>query len=357
MIDPTLPYEPGCKLYRCCENILKEYRDGKNIKTVDGKTGKKVTINGTQIVFCDMATPKGKDKSKANDDVSTEADDSFDAESARLYEDMRDYLAKKGIPREEIAFIHEADTDLKRKQLFADMNAGKVRVLIGSTGKMGVGMNAQRCVTAIHHLDAPWRPGDVEQRDGRAFRQGNLNDEVAKYVYVTTGSFDARLWDILDRKSGFINQIMNGDDVGRNAEDTGDVTLSAAEVKALASGNPMIKESVELADELQKLNGLKRTHDSAVIRARTNLQNDIKSIASLEMSIEARKADLKKRTDTYSEEKFSMQIGGKTFSDRKDAGEALLSAILTNAKTENEYAEIGSFAGFQRRKLQDWKRS
>ncbi|MCI5484369.1 MAG: SNF2-related protein [Clostridiales bacterium] len=347
MIDPTLPYEPGCKLYRCCENILKEYRDGKNIKTVDGKTGKTVTINGTQIVFCDMATPKGKDKSKANDDVSTEVDDSFDAESARLYEDMRDYLAKKGIPREEIAFIHEADTDLKRKQLFADMNAGKVRVLIGSTGKMGVGMNAQRCVTAIHHLDAPWRPGDVEQRDGRAFRQGNLNDEVAKYVYVTTGSFDARLWDILDRKSGFINQIMNGDDVGRNAEDTGDVTLSAAEVKALASGNPMIKESVELADELQKLNSLKRTHDSAVIRARTNLQNDIKAIAALEMSIEARKADLKKRTDTYSEEKFSMQIGGKTFSDRKDAGEALLSAILSKAKTENEYAEIGSFAGFQ----------
>jgi N12 class adenine-specific DNA methylase len=347
MIDPTLPYEPGCKLYRCCENILKEYRDGKNIKTVDGKTGKTVTINGTQIVFCDMATPKGKDKSKANDDVTTEIDDSFDAESARLYEDMRDYLAKKGIPRKEIAFIHEADTDLKRKQLFADMNAGKVRVLIGSTGKMGVGMNAQRCVTAIHHLDAPWRPGDVEQRDGRAFRQGNLNDEVAKYVYVTTGSFDARLWDILDRKSGFINQIMNGDDVGRNAEDTGDVTLSAAEVKALASGNPMIKESVELADELQKLNSLKRAHDSAVIRARTNLQNDIKAIAALEMSIEARKADLKKRTDTYSEEKFSMQIGGKTFSDRKDAGEALLSAILSKAKTENEYAEIGSFAGFQ----------
>lgn len=347
MIDPTLPYEPGCKLYRCCENILKEYRDGKNIKTVDGKTGKKVTINGTQIVFCDMATPKGRDKSKANDDVSTEIDESFDVESARLYEDMRDYLAKKGIPREEIAFIHEADTDLKRKQLFADMNAGKVRVLIGSTGKMGVGMNAQRCVTAIHHLDAPWRPGDVEQRDGRAFRQGNLNDEVAKYVYVTTGSFDARLWDILDRKSGFINQIMNGDDVGRNAEDTGDVTLSAAEVKALASGNPMIKESVELADELQKLNGLKRTHDSAVIRARTNLQNDIKTIAALEMSIEARKADLKKRTDTYSEETFSMQIGGKTFSDRKEAGEALLYAILSKAKTENEYIEIGSFAGFQ----------
>ena len=180
-----------------------------------------------------------------------------------------------------------------------------------------------------------------------AFRQGNLNDEVAKYVYVTTGSFDARLWDILDRKSGFINQIMNGDDVGRNAEDTGDVTLSAAEVKASASGNPMIKESVELYDELQKLNGLKRAYDSSVIRARTNLQNDIRVIAASEMAIDAIKEDIKKRTDTYSDEKFSMQIGGKMFSDRKEAGEALLSAILSKTKAENEFAEIGSFSGFQ----------
>ena len=347
MIDPTLPYEPWCKLYRCCENILKEYKAGKNIKVTDTKTGKKTSIRGTQIVFCDMATPKGADKSKANADVSVSTDDAMDTESARLYEDMRDYLVKNGIPREEIAFIHEATSDAKRKQLFADMNAGKVRVLIGSTGKMGVGMNAQRCVTAIHHLDAPWRPGDVEQRDGRAFRQGNLNEEVAKYVYVTTGSFDARLWDILDRKSGFINQIMNGDDVGRNAEDTGDVTLSAAEVKALASGNPMIKESVELADALQKLNSLKRTHDSAVTRARTKLSEDVKYISLLRMGIEAREADIQKRTDAFSDEKFSMQIGSKTFTDRKNAGEALLSSILYKTKTDGDFAEIGSFAGFK----------
>ena len=343
MIDPSLPYEPGCKLYRCCENILNEYRQSTGMTVETG--GNQTTINGTQIVFCDMATPKGTDKSKANaDTVST--DDTMDLQSARLYEDMRDYLSKNGIPKSQIAFIHEADTDGKRKQLFADMNSGKVRVLIGSTGKMGVGMNAQRCVTAIHHLDAPWRPGDVEQRDGRAFRQGNLNGEVSKYVYVTKGSFDARLWDILDRKSGFINQIMNGDDVGRNAEDTGDVTLSAAEVKALASGNPMIKESVELADELQKLNGLKRTHDSAVTRARTKLLQDTQEIAYLKSAIAARKADIGKRTDTFQEETFSMLVGNKAFTDRKSAGEALLSAILSKCKTDNSFEKIGSFAGF-----------
>lgn len=343
MIDPSLPYEPGCKLYRCCENILNEYRQSTGMTVETG--GNQTTINGTQIVFCDMATPKGTDKSKANaDTVST--DDTMDLQSARLYEDMRDYLSKNGIPKSQIAFIHEADTDGKRKQLFADMNSGKVRVLIGSTGKMGVGMNAQRCVTAIHHLDAPWRPGDVEQRDGRAFRQGNLNGEVSKYVYVTKGSFDARLWDILDRKSGFINQIMNGDDVGRNAEDTGDVTLSAAEVKALASGNPMIKESVELADELQKLNGLKRTRDSAVTRARTKLLQDTQEIAYLKSAIAARKADIGKRTDTFREETFSMLVGNKAFTDRKSAGEALLSAILSKCKTDNSFEKIGSFAGF-----------
>ena len=170
---------------------------------------------GTQIVFLDMATPKGTDKSKADAVTEDTTDEGYDEESARLYDDMRDYLVKKGIPKKEIAFIHEADSDAKRKQLFEDVNNGKVRVLIGSTGKMGVGMNAQKRIVAIHHLDAPWRPGDVEQRDGRAFRQKNMNEEVSKYVYVTRGSFDSRLWDILDRKQYFINQIMNGEDVGR----------------------------------------------------------------------------------------------------------------------------------------------
>ncbi len=342
MIDPSLPYEPGCKILRCCENILEEYRNGNSLEAVDGRTGKKTAYKGTQIVFLDMATPKGKSKTE----TETDTEEAMDTQSAKLYEDMRRELVRGGIPAEEIAFIHEADTDAKRKQLFADMNSGKVRVLLGSTGKMGVGMNAQRCVTAIHHLDAPWRPGDVEQRDGRAFRQGNLNDQVTKYTYVTKGSFDARLWDILDRKQGFINQIMNGDDVGRNAEDTGDVTLSAAEVKAIASGNPLIKESVELTDDISKLNSLKRAHDSETVRARTKHLEDGQRIAQLEDYIRKGQEDLSSRKNGFTEETFAMEIGGKKYTVKKEAGAALMAAIAQKATEQNKFVTVGSFAGF-----------
>ena len=330
MIDPTLPYEPGCKIYKCCENVLEEYKNSKAIK-------------GTQIVFCDMATPKGK--SKNVNDTAENIDDTLDTESARLYDDMRAYLIKQGIPAKEIAFIHEADTDAKKKQLFEDVNEGKVRVLIGSTGKMGVGMNAQKRIVAIHHLDAPWRPGDVEQRDGRAFRQKNMNEEVSKYVYVTTGSFDARLWDILDRKQHFINQIMNGEDVGRTAEDTGEVTLSAAEVKALASGNPLIMEQVQLTSEISKLEDLKKAYNSEVVRAKTKLAEDEQKIATYTTRIERAKIDVKARVDTYSEGKFSMTVGKQTFTDKKDAGVALAAEIL--AKANDEFTTVGKFAGFE----------
>ena len=335
MIDPTLPYEPGCKIYRCCENVLTEYKDSKKVK-------------GTQIIFCDMATPKGKSKT-ANTTENTD-DTEFDVESAKLYDDMRAYLVKKGIPAQEIAFIHEADTDQKKKKLFADVNEGKVRVLIGSTGKMGVGMNAQKRIVAIHHLDAPWRPGDVEQRDGRAFRQGNINEEVSKYTYVTEGSFDARLWDILDRKQHFINQIMNGEDVGRSAEDTGDVTLSAAEVKALASGNPLIEEHVKLTTELQKLENLRLAHNSNITRAKARLAEDEKDIAFHTTFAANLREDIKARVDTYSEGKFSITIGKQTFTDKKDAGTALVSTIKAKA-TEDGFTTIGKFAGFELRAI------
>lgn len=334
MIDPSLPYEPGCKLYRCCDNVLEEYKASNEIK-------------GTQIIFCDMATPKGK--SKTSKTVSEEVDDDvFDTESAQLYDDMRAYLVKRGIPKKEIAFIHEADTDAKKKQLFADVNDGKVRVLIGSTGKMGVGMNAQKRIVAIHHLDAPWRPGDVEQRDGRAFRQKNMNDEVSKYTYVTEGSFDARLWDILDRKQHFIDQIMNGEDVGRSAEDTGEVTLSAAEVKALASGNPMIMEQVQLSTELAKLQDLKRAYNSSITAAKAKLLEDEQRIATLKDSIVKGKQDIKATVDTYSDGKFSMTVGKRKFTEKKDAGKALASEIVSKAK-EGEFTTVGKFAGFELR--------
>ena len=340
MIDPSLPYEPGSKIFRAADNILVEYRDSADIK-------------GTQIVFLDMATPKGSDKSKTEtDENAATSDDGFDEGSAKLYDDMRAYLVKGGIPKKEIAFIHEADSDAKRKQLFEDVNSGKVRVLIGSTGKMGVGMNAQKRVVAIHHLDAPWRPGDVEQRDGRAFRQKNINEEVSKYVYVTKGSFDSRLWDILDRKQHFINQIMNGEDVGRTAEDTGEVTLSAAEVKALASGNPLIEEQTKLTDAIKKLENLLKAYNSSIRLAKTKLSDDEQKIASYTNRISRIREDIKTRVDTYSEGKFSMTVGKQVFTDKKDAGAALAAEILAKA-SKDAYVTVAKFAGFELRVIRE----
>ena len=331
MIDPSLPYEEGCKIYRCADNVIKEYNDSKSIK-------------GTQLIFCDMATPKGS----SNNNATATEDIETDMESAQLYDDLKTRLRQGGIPAKEIAFIHEADTDAKKKKLFEDVNEGKVRVLIGSTGKMGVGMNAQKRIVAIHHLDAPWRPGDVEQRDGRAFRQKNMNDEVSKYTYVTEGSFDARLWDILERKQNFINQVMNGENVGRETEDTGEVTLSAAEVKALASGSPLIMEQVELDTAIKKLESLYRAHISAVRSAKERLSRDKGEIAKLEKQIANGKTDIANRTDTYSDEKFSINVGKTKFTDKKDAGTALMAEATAKA-TADGYTTIGRFAGFDLR--------
>ena len=331
MIDPSLPYEEGCKIYRCADNVVQAYQDSKDIK-------------GTQLIFCDMATPKGK--SKASDTQTEEIE--TDMESARLYDDIKARLMKGGIPAKEIAFIHEADTDAKKKKLFADVNDGKVRVLIGSTGKMGVGMNAQKRIVAIHHLDAPWRPGDVEQRNGRAFRQGNINEEVENFTYVTEGSFDARLWDILDRKQNFINQVMNGENVGRETEDTGEVTLSAAEVKALASGSPLIMEQVQLDTDIKKLESLRRAHRSAVTNALSRMEKDKGRIATLEKMIENGKVDTAARVDTYSEGKFSITIGKQKFTEKKDAGTALMAEATAKAN-EDGYTTIANFAGFELR--------
>ena len=328
MIDASLPYEEGCKIYRCADNVVKAYNDSKAIK-------------GTQIVFLDMATPKGK----SNTETAETDDDSMDMENARLYDDLKARLIKNGIPAKEIAFIHEADTDQKKKKLFADVNEGTVRVLIGSTGKMGVGMNAQKRIVAIHHLDAPWRPGDVEQRNGRAYRQGNINAEVENFTYVTEGSFDARLWDILERKQNFINQVMNGESVGRETEDTGEVTLSAAEVKALASGSPLILEQVQLDTDIKKLESLYRAHLSAVRAARERLVTDKGQIELLERMIDLGKSDMLSIKDTYSEGKFSITVGKQKFTEKKDAGVALMAEATAKA-VDSGYTTIGSFAGF-----------
>ena len=333
MIDPSLPYEENGKIYQCANYVAQEYKESKKIK-------------GTQIIFLDMGIPKGKSN---NAKAAAEEADATPDEGAQVYEDLKARLVKLGIPANEIAFIHDADSakdkQAARQKIFNEMNDGTIRVLIGSTGKMGVGMNAQKRVVAIHHLDAPWRPGDVEQRDGRAFRQGNINEEVSKYVYITKGSFDTRLWDILDRKSGFIGQIMNGDNVGREAEDLGEVTLSAAQIKALASDNPLIMEQVELEATIKKLENQYMAHQQSKAQARKKLQEAKQAKAEAEARAAGARKDIRHRTEASTDDKFSITVGKKSFTDKKEAGKALMAEAMAKA-TEEGYTKIGTFAGF-----------
>ena len=275
MIDPSLPYEEGCKIMRCADNAIQIYKETENIK-------------GTQLIFCDLATPKGRAKNGAD----TAAEDG-ETESISVYDDIKNRLMAGGIPAEEIAFIHDANNENKRKALFDAMNEGRVRILIGSTGKMGVGMNAQKRMAAIHHLDAPWRPGDIEQREGRGLRQGNINDEVGIYVYVTKKTFDSRMWDNLQRKASFIHQIMAGDLTAREAEGDGDFALSAAEIKAISSGDPLIMEQFEVAAEVTRLESLERAHNKAVSEAKSRIKEAEKQLINAEQNLKKTKADIK----------------------------------------------------------------
>ena len=333
MIDPSLPYEENGKIYQCANYVAQEYKESKKTK-------------GTQIIFLDMGTPKGKSN---NAKAAAEEAAATPDEGAQVYEDLKARLVKLGIPANEIAFIHDADSardpQAARQKIFDQMNDGTIRVLIGSTNKMGVGMNAQKRVVAIHHLDAPWRPGDVEQRDGRAFRQKNMNEEVSKYVYITKGSFDTRLWDILDRKSGFIGQIMNGENVGRDAEDIGEVTLSAAQIKALASDNPLIMEQVELEATIKKLENQYMAHQQSKAQARKKLQEAKQAKAEAEARAAGARKDIKHRTEASTDDKFSITVRNKTFTDKKEAGKALMVEATAKA-TEEGYTKIGTFAGF-----------
>ena len=330
MIDPSLPYEDGNKIMKCADNVLKIWKETKANK-------------GTQLIFCDLSTPKGS----ANTETTTETTE--DAEDISIYDDIRNVLIGAGVPAKEIAFIHDANTNEKKAKLFKDVNEGTVRVLIGSTGKMGVGMNAQKRIVALHHLDAPWRPGDIEQREGRALRQGNMNEEVGMYVYVTKQTFDSRMWDNLQRKASFIHQVMAGDLTARESEGDGDFALSAAEIKAISSGNPLIMEQFEVAAELSKLENLERAHAKEVADAKRRIEKAKTEIASDNLTIERLRADIAVRQDT-SGDKFRIKIGGKTFTERKAAGEALIAEakkrlkIVRDAETTEE---IGSFAGFK----------
>ena len=338
VMDHSLPYEPDGKIMKCAEKVAQIWKE-----TADRK--------GTQIIFCDYSTPKaggiGKGAATELEQAEAALEAKEDAEAVTIYRDMKNILTGMGIPADEIAFIHDAKNVEQRNQLFDAVRKGKVRVLMGSTGKMGVGMNAQDRVAALHHLDAPQRPGDVEQREGRALRQGNMNDEVGVYVYVTKNTFDARSWDILQRKWTFIVQLQSGDFTGNSFEGDSDV-LSAAEIKAIASGNPLIQEQFELTADIARLEGLERAHRRETFAAQDRLRAARAAIAADTESVRRLKADIAARRDT-SGKRFSVTLDGRTLTERKAAGTELVrlsKKFLNPGKSPEATKKIGTFAGF-----------
>ncbi len=308
LIDPTIPDDSCSKLNLAIENILRIWE-----KTAESK--------GTQIVFCDISTPK---KFAFN-----------------VYDDMRRKLYELGIPMEEMAFIHEADTNVKKKVLFHKVNSGQVRVIFGSTEKLGTGANIQKHLVALHHIDAPWRPRDVQQREGRILRQGNTNKTVSIYRYVTAGTFDAYTWQTLEVKARFIAQVMTDSVVPRTAEDIEGMVLNYAEVKALASGNPLIKEKLKVDMEIKRLETLKSQYMSEKYRLKSEITRITANIEGYSGKIERLQKDLE-RLDIPSE--FRITINGRVFADRTDAGYEIIA--LSRRVRAGASLLIGSYAGF-----------
>lgn len=267
-----------------------------------------------------------------------------------VYDDVREKLVAMGIPREEVAFIHEAGTETKKAELFAKVRSGQVRVLLGSTPKLGAGTNIQDRLIALHHLDCPWKPSDLEQQEGRILRQGNQNKKVKIFRYVTEGTFDAYMWQILENKQKFISQIMTSKSPVRSAEDVDDAALSYAEIKALATGNPYIKEKMDLDIQVSKLKLLKANHTSQKYRLETDIARNYpvqltaqkERIAGLKADAAAAKPLLDKEKET---DDFAMVIGGKTYTDRKEAGTAIIAACA-GLKAVRTAGQIGEFHGF-----------
>lgn len=319
--DPRLivqdaPDEPDSKINNLVENVYQKYMESSSIK-------------GTQIIFSDVGTPN-------------------DHGGFCAYYDIRDKLVKLGIPENEICIIHDAKTKKQKENMFSAMRTGEKRVIIGSTSKMGTGTNIQNKLVALHHLDCPWRPADIEQRDGRILRQGNENEEVEIFRYVTKDTFDAYLWQIVEQKQRFISQVMTSKSISRSCEDIDEVVLNYAEIKALAMGDPRIKEKMDLDIEINKLSVLK----AAWSKQRYSLQDSIvysipKNIKANEERIEALKKDILFRdSNRFSEDEFRIILNNQIFTEKEKAGEYLL-ILCSQAKKENwRDVEIGQYKGF-----------
>lgn len=314
--DPTLPDDPESKVNACVRNVLQVWRDTEEIK-------------GTQLVFCDLSTPKG--------------DGSFN-----VYDDMKQKMMAQGVPPEEIAFIHDAKTEVQKAELFAKVRKGQVRVLLGSTAKMGAGTNVQTRLTALHHLDCPWRPADIEQREGRILRQGNMNQTVKIYKYVTENTFDAYNWSILENKQKFIGQLMSGKNPSRSCEDVDEAALSYAEVKALASGDPRIIEMTDLDSQVTKLKLLKANHEGQRYMLEDRLiQFFPKAINGTKEQIQGLEGDLAvlQAHPQPDKEHFSITVAGQTYTERKAAGQAIIDAC-TKMTDVSQRVELGEYRGF-----------
>lgn len=315
LIDENLPDDPNSKIKVCVANAYKIYEETKKEKS-------------TQLIFCDLSTPK--------------ADGSYN-----VYDELKERLCEKGVLEKEIAFIHDADTDSKKALLFGKVRSGEVRFLIGSTAKMGAGTNVQDRLKALHHLDVPWRPSDIEQQEGRILRQGNQNSKVEIFRYIKEGTFDSYSWQILENKAKFIGQIMTSKSPVRAADDIDEAALTCAEVKALATGNPLIKEKMDLDIQLAKLKLLKANYQNNLYtlqdQIRSVLPHTIRDCCQYE---EAFSMDIE-HYEAKKDEAFCMHINGNSYCERKEAGEALNAMKEAVKKEGRENAvKIGSYLDF-----------
>ena len=316
LMNPMLPDDPNSKLNVCVQNVLKIWEDGKDQKL-------------TQLLFCDLSTPKN--------------DGNFN-----VYDDIRKKLIAAGVPENEIEFIHNADTEAKKAALFSKVRSGDVRVLLGSTAKMGAGTNVQSRLVAVHHLDVGWKPSDMTQRNGRIIRQGNMNKEVKVFNYVTEGTFDSYLFQTLENKQRFISQIMTSKSPVRSCEDVDEQALSYAEIKALCAGNPLIKEKMDLDVQVAKLKVLKADHQSQKFRLEDKLLTKFPAeIQETNAHIAGLKADaqLAAAHPQGKEEFCGMTIKGVTYDEKKTAGERLVLACSELPNAEEKV--IGSYRGFE----------
>lgn len=319
LMNPLLPDDPDSKANACVERVF----------TIWEKTKAQ---RSTQMIFCDLSTPRA---------------DGFD-----VYNDIRDKLVARGIPKEEVQFIHDADTEAKKAELFGKVRSGAVRVLMGSTQKMGAGTNVQTRLCALHHLDCPWRPADIAQRNGRMVRQGNMNKEVSIFIYITESTFDAYSYQLVENKQKFISQIMTSKSPARSCEDLDEAALSYAEVKALAAGNPMIKEKMDLDIQVARLRTLKAAYNSQHYRLEDAVTGIfLREIRGTECRIQAFEKDMQTAKDSQSYDKdgkliFSIELDGTTYDKREDAGKALLGLVGAAVRADHPVL-VGHYVGFE----------